>query len=80
MNHTYHMCKNSQMRPGTREACPRCTPQNSKTNEIIVKQAARIAELEAALNEIIKFTENRVVTYNDKRLVDIARAALTRQS
>jgi hypothetical protein len=77
---TYHLCKNGRQQHGRREDCRYCSPQNSKTNEIIVKQAARIAELEAALNEIIKFTENRVVTYNDKRLVDIARAALTRQS
>jgi methylphosphotriester-DNA--protein-cysteine methyltransferase len=52
MNHTYHMCKNSQMRPGTREACPRCTPQNSKTNEITVKQAARIVELESYVKQL----------------------------
>jgi methylphosphotriester-DNA--protein-cysteine methyltransferase len=54
-NHTYHMCKNSQMRPGTREACPRCTPQNSKTNEIIVKQAARIVELEKENAEMAQY-------------------------
>jgi methylphosphotriester-DNA--protein-cysteine methyltransferase len=69
MNHTYHMCKNSQMRPGTREACPRCTPQNSKTNEIIVKQAARIVELEAMLqakNEQIADLQQRVNTLEDE--------------
>jgi methylphosphotriester-DNA--protein-cysteine methyltransferase len=54
-NHTYHMCKNSQMRPGTREACPRCTPQNSKTNEIIVKQAARIVELQKENAEMAQY-------------------------
>jgi methylphosphotriester-DNA--protein-cysteine methyltransferase len=68
-NHTYHMCKNSQMRPGTREACPRCTPQNSKTNEIIVKQAARIAELEkenAEMAQYIAWANGRITQLEDE--------------
>lgn len=46
---TYHVCKNKQMKPGTREECQKCNPQSSKENRIIVEQQARIAKLTAAL-------------------------------
>jgi hypothetical protein len=50
---TYHLCKNGQQRPGRREDCARCNPVAHKTNEIIIKQTARVAELEAFVREAL---------------------------